>query len=169
MEFPKDHLESLWAPWRVEYFEHLPHKNENFFLVAANGTDDAAHFVVTRGKSSFLLMNTYPYTVGHLMVAPYREVAGMEDLTDSEAIEVWGLCLHAQRLLKKAVRAHGFNIGINLGSAAGAGFASHLHVHVVPRWDGDNNFMAVTAGARILPEGLRPLYEKLLAAQAEAH
>ena len=167
MQFPKQEIESLWAPWRVEYYS-AEHKGDiNFFEQAASTTDDAAHFVVARSKSMFLMMNKYPYAAGHLMVAPYRQVAGMEDLTEGEVGELWTLCLLAQKLLKKVVKAQGFNIGVNLGSAAGAGYADHLHFHVVPRWEGDSNFMATIGNTRILPEALEPLYKRLIAARDE--
>lgn len=162
--FPKDHIESLWAPWRVEYYqaEHRP----DFLTEAAQTTDDAAHLVVTRKKATFLIMNKYPYSSGHLMAVSYRKVAAMEELLEDEVLELWQLCIHAQKLLKECVRAQGFNVGWNLGKASGAGVDSHLHLHIVPRWVGDSNFMTVTGGVRIIPEGLRPLYDRLMAAQA---
>lgn len=110
-------------------------------------------------------MNKYPYSAGHLMAVPYRKVSEMADLTEGEALELWALMVHAQRLLREAVLAQGFNIGWNLGSAAGAGVDDHLHVHIVPRWKGDSNFIATIGGTRIIPEALRPLYERLLAIQ----
>jgi ATP adenylyltransferase len=162
--FPKDHIESLWAPWRVEYYqaEHRP----DFLTEAAQTTDDAAHLVVTRKKATFLIMNKYPYSSGHLMAVSYRKVSSMEELMEDEVLELWQLCIHAQKLLKECVRAQGFNVGWNLGKASGAGVDSHLHLHIVPRWVGDSNFMTVTGGVRIIPEGLRPLYDRLIAAQA---
>lgn len=163
--FPKSHLESLWAPWRVEYFQAEHQSGRDFLVEAAQTTDDAAHLVVTRGKTSFLIMNKYPYSSGHLMAVSYRKVADMAELTEAEILEIWRLCIHAQKLLKECVKAQGFNIGWNLGKVSGAGFEEHLHLHVVPRWAGDANFMTVTAGARIIPEGLRPLYDRLIEAQ----
>ncbi len=167
--FPKPHLEALWAPWRVEYFQNDHKSSPDFLTEAAATSDDAAHLVVTRGKYSFLIMNKYPYSAGHLMAVTYRRVAEMSELTADEVLELWQLCIHAQKLLKETVRAQGFNIGWNLGQAAGAGVADHLHLHIVPRWVGDANFMTVTGGARIIPEGLRPLYERLIAAQNAAN
>lgn len=164
--FPKDHLEALWSPWRVEYFQRPPDSPRDFLLQAANTADDAAHFVVTRWKSAFLMLNRYPYTPGHMMAVPYRKVAEMEELTEPEALEIWQLCVHAQRLLRTVVKAQGFNVGVNLGSAAGAGCAEHLHFHIVPRWDGDSNFMPVVGGVRILPDALERVYRALLDAQA---
>lgn len=166
MSFPKDHLESLWSPWRVEYFQRPADAPRDFLLAAANATDDAEHHVVTRRRAAFLMLNRYPYTVGHMMAVPYRKVAGMDELTADESRDIWDLCLHAQRLLRAVVKAQGFNVGVNLGSAAGAGCAEHLHFHIVPRWEGDSNFMPVIGGARILPDALGRVYAALLEEQA---
>ncbi len=163
--FPKDHLEALWSPWRVEYFQRPADSPRDFLLAAAQG-DDAGHFVVTRRKAAFLMLNRYPYTVGHMMAVPYRKVAGMEELDETESAEIWQLTLHAQRLLRAVVKAQGFNVGVNLGTAAGAGCAEHLHFHVVPRWEGDANFMPVIGGARIMPDALERVYGALRAEQA---
>ncbi len=161
-EFPKQ-LGALWAPWRVEYFEQKP-ADPDFLLEAANATDDTAHLVLRRGKGAFLMMNRYPYSSGHLMAVPYRKVAGLTELTDPEKLELWQLAEIAQDALRRVMRAEGFNLGLNLGACAGAGVADHLHLHIVPRWAHDQNFMPVIAQTRIIPEGLRPLYEKLFAA-----
>lgn len=157
-------LSSLWAPWRIEYLATGP--RPDFLLEAAQTTDDAGHLVVARRKGTFLIMNGYPYAVGHMMVVPYRKVADLNALTDDERLELWELAEYAQRLLRETVKAQGFNIGLNVGKCAGAGVADHLHLHVVPRWEGDNNFMPVLAGTRVLPEALDALYQKLIAAQA---
>jgi ATP adenylyltransferase len=164
-QFPKRELETLWAPWRVEYFEKEP-RNSQFLTEAAQASDDAAHLVVTRRKTAFLMMNRYPYSVGHLMAVPYRKTAELSDLGENEVIELWNLVVHAQKLLRTAAKAQGFNIGLNLGESAGAGVPDHLHVHIVPRWRGDTNFMPMLGGARTISEGLRPLYDKLMQAQA---
>jgi ATP adenylyltransferase len=166
MEFPKKELETLWCPWRVEYFEKEP-RNPNFLSEAAIASDDAAHFVVTRRKNAFLMMNRYPYAVGHLMAVPYRKTAELSDLGENEIVELWNLVRHGQALLRATMKAQGFNIGLNLGECAGAGVTDHLHVHIVPRWSGDTNFMPVLSGTRMLSEGLRTLYEKLIDAQAK--
>lgn len=162
---PAEHFSALWAPWRVEYFRE--EKHPDFLGEAATASDDAAHLVVTHRKLCFLIMNKFPYSAGHLMVASYRKVSDMADLTDDEAVDIWRLCVHAQKLLRRCVSAQGFNIGWNVGRAAGAGVEDHLHLHVVPRWIGDVNFITVTGGTRVIPEGLQPLYERLLAAQAD--
>lgn len=164
MEFPKAEIEALWCPWRVEYFE-LEDRNPNFLAEAAQARDDAAHLVVTRRKNVFLMMNRYPYAVGHLMVVPYRKTADLASLGENEILELWSVAVHGQALLRETMKAQGFNIGLNLGTAAGAGVADHLHLHIVPRWTGDNNFMPVLGRTRLLSEGLQTLYEKLIAAQ----
>ena len=164
-EFPKKELETLWAPWRVEYFEKEP-PDRNFLEAAARASDDAAHFVTTRRKNAFLMMNRYPYAVGHLMAVPYRKTGELSALGENEVVELWNLVVHAQALLRAATKAQGFNIGLNIGESAGAGVPDHLHIHIVPRWSGDTNFMPIIAGTRTLSEGLRALYDKLLDAQS---
>jgi ATP adenylyltransferase len=166
MEFPKKEIETLWAPWRVEYFEREP-RNSNFLSEAARASDDAAHLVITRRKNAFLMMNRFPYTVGHLMVVPYKKTADPASFGDNEVIELWNLVTHGQALLRATVKAQGFNVGLNLGECAGAGVVDHLHLHIVPRWNGDTNFMPMLAGTRVISEGLRSLYEKLIDAQAK--
>ena len=163
-DFPKKELETLWAPWRVEYFEKQP-PDRDFLGRAATAADDAEHLVIARRKTAFLMMNRYPYAVGHLMAVPYRKVADMASLGDNEVVELWRLVAHGQTLLRTAIKAQGFNVGLNLGECAGAGVADHLHIHIVPRWNGDTNFMPVIAGARTISEGLHSLYDKLMAAQ----
>jgi ATP adenylyltransferase len=153
-------LESLWAPWRVEYFERTD-RSSDFLRVAAQTSNDAEHLVLYRRKAGFLMMNAYPYSAGHLMVVPYRAVADLELLSPSEKLELLDLASYGQRLLREVVKAQGFNIGWNLGSAAGAGVADHVHLHIVPRWNGDHNYMTVLGGTRIIPEGLKPLYDRL--------
>jgi len=165
-EFPRKELETLWAPWRVEYFEKEP-RNLNFLSEAAQASDDAGHLVITRRKNAFLMMNRYPYAVGHLMAVPYRKVAELSALGDNEVVELWNLVVHAHALLRAATKAQGFNIGFNLGECAGAGVPDHLHIHIVPRWSGDTNFIPILAGTRMLSEGLRALYDKLMDAQSK--
>jgi len=155
-EFPKRELETLWCPWRVEYFEREK-PNADFLEAAARASDDAAHLVITRRKNAFLMMNRYPYAVGHLMAVP----------GENEIVELWNLVVHAQALLRTTTKAQGFNIGLNLGECAGAGIVDYLHVHIVPRWTGDTNFMPILSGTRMLSEGLRALYDKLIEAQSK--
>src|SRR5438477_3801542 len=163
-EFPKNEIETLWCPWRVEYFEKEP-RNSNFLSEAAIASNDAEHLVITRRKTAFLMMNRYPYAVGHLMAVPYRKTGDLSSLGDNEIVELWKLMAHGQALLGAATKAQGFNVGLNLGESAGAGVADHLHIHIVPRWRGDTNFMPVIAGTKTISEGLGALYDKLVAAQ----
>ncbi|MGI8890969.1 MAG: HIT family protein [Chthoniobacterales bacterium] len=165
MEFPKAEIEALWCPWRVEYFEQ-ENRNPDFLSAAARASDDAAHLVITRRKNVFLMMNRYPYAVGHLMVVPYRKTADLASLGEGEILELWALAVHAQALLRETMKAQGFNLGLNLGTSAGAGVADHLHLHIVPRWTGDTNFMPMLGRTRLLSEGLESLYEKLMMAQS---
>lgn len=164
-EFPKAEIETLWCPWRVEYFEK-ENPDPDFLSTAARASDDAAHLVLARRKNAFLLMNRYPYAVGHLMAVPYRKTGDAASLGDNEVVELWHLAMHGQRLLREVMKPHGFNLGMNLGVCAGAGVPDHLHLHIVPRWNGDTNFMPILTGTRMLAEGLQSLYEKLMAAQA---
>jgi len=165
-EFPKRELETLWCPWRVEYFEREK-PNADFLSEAARASDDAAHLVITRRKDAFLMMNRYPYAVGHLMAVPYRKTADISVLGENEIVELWNLVTHAQGLLRAATKAQCFNVGLNLGECAGAGIVDYLHVHIVPRWSGDTNFMPILSGTRMLSEGLRALYDKLIGAQSK--
>lgn len=161
---PAEH-HALWAPWRAEYF-NAP-RNPNFMLEAGQATDDRSHLVLLRRKYCFLMLNRYPYTAGHLMAVPYQRVAGMAALSEGERLELWELAVLAQRILTNSVGAQGFNVGLNLGACAGAGFADHLHLHIVPRREGDHNFMPVLAGKQVLSESLETLYERLRGALEE--
>ena len=140
---------------------------DDFLLDAAQAGDDAAALVVLRRKSAFLLMNKFPYTGGHLMAVPYRKVPDLADLHAEEKLELLGLAEAAQAILRRALRAQGFNLGLNLGACAGAGAPDHLHLHIVPRWAGDTNFMPVLAGTRVIPEALAGTYAKLVRARDE--
>ncbi|HEX4086754.1 MAG TPA: HIT domain-containing protein [Chthoniobacteraceae bacterium] len=159
-EFP-DTLKALWAPWRAEYF--TIDRSRDFLSEAAQASDDAAHLVVARRKNTFLILNRFPYAVGHMMAVPYRKVPDILDLTEPERLELWELAALAETLLRRAVNAQGFNVGLNIGSCAGAGFADHLHLHIVPRWSGDSNFMPVLADTRVMAEALPEMYAKLVA------
>jgi ATP adenylyltransferase len=165
-EFPKSEIETLWAPWRVEYFKK-EERDSDFLSKAAAASNDAEHLVITRRKNAFLMMNRYPYAVGHLMAVPYRKVSELSVLGENEITELWSLLVHAQNLLRRATKAQGFNVGINIGESAGAGVLDHLHVHIVPRWTGDTNFMPMLAETRTISEGLSGLYQKLIDAQNE--
>jgi ATP adenylyltransferase len=153
-------MNALWAPWRMEYILG-PKDGECFLCAAASGGDDRAHRVVRRGAACFGLLNRYPYNNGHLLIAPYRHVRGLDELNDVERLELMNLADELVRALREAVRPDGFNLGLNLGKVAGAGLETHLHLHVVPRWNGDTNFMPIVAGTKVIPQALDELWERL--------
>ena len=157
-------METLHAPWRIEYIlSPKPELKEGLFTRIAQSSDDEANHVVVRDRTCFALLNKYPYNGGHLMVVPYKEVADLHGLTDEEITDLWKLVRRCINALKAAMKPDGFNIGINLGKVAGAGIVEHLHIHVVPRWSGDTNFMPVIANTTVLPQALSELAAKLRA------
>jgi ATP adenylyltransferase len=161
-------MESLHAPWRIQYIlspKPAP-ADTSLFTRIAQSNDDEANHVVVRERTCFALLNTYPYTGGHLLIVPYRQTAELGDLTDDELCGLMKLTQRCQRVLTKLMKPDGFNIGMNLGKVAGAGIVEHLHLHVVPRWNGDTNFMPVIANTMVLPEALADLAQKLRAAFA---
>ena len=162
---------NLWAPWRMEYIRELNDGGDGCFLCDDRDAPDrdAENLVLWRGRRCFVVMNRFPYTSGHLLVAPLEHLAELTDLDDATLLEMMALVRDAQTALRRAVGAHGFNVGINIGRCAGAGLPGHLHVHVVPRWDGDTNFMAVFGDVRVIPESLSALYAHLQEAGGELH
>jgi ATP adenylyltransferase len=161
-------MESLHAPWRIEYIlAPKPPLEESLFTRISQSAEDEANYVIARDRTCYALLNTYPYTGGHLMVVPYKQVQDFNGLTDEEMTDLMKLTRRCQNALTKVMNPEGFNIGINLGKVAGAGILGHLHVHVVPRWLGDTNFMPVLGGTTVLPEALRELAAKLRAALAQ--
>ncbi|HEV3407566.1 MAG TPA: HIT domain-containing protein [Gaiellaceae bacterium] len=153
----------LWAPWRLEYVAGADEQERCVFCRAAEG-DDEAGFVVRRGEHGFALLNRYPYASGHLMVAPYRHEGEFGGLSSEEALEMHRLAAAAIGALADAMRPQGFNVGWNLGRIAGAGVVDHVHLHVVPRWAGDTNFMPVLADVKVIPEALEETRRKLAGA-----
>lgn len=152
----------LWAPWRLEYVQQAGELEGCVFCAEASGTlADQASLAVHRGTTSLVLLNKYPYSSGHLMVAPFRHLGGLAGLTDGEALEVHRLSVVAMEALGRTYAPDGFNLGWNLGHAAGAGIADHVHLHVVPRWRGDTNFMPVLADLKVLPEHLLRTRDRL--------
>lgn len=144
----------LWAPWRIEFIRSK--KDGSCFLCKREKArrDYADKLIVYRGKTCFVILNRYPYNSGHLMVAPYRHIGDISDLTADERRELFDLAVAAKNVLTKLLRPDGFNAGFNLGLAAGAGVADHIHFHIVPRWVGDTNFMPVMDGPRVVPEAI---------------
>ena len=147
----------------MEYVQGERKDEGCIFCLAAEPGDDEARYVLYRGERCFAMLNAFPYNNGHLMVAPRRHVASLEDVDDGEALELMQLAQRALRALRDEYGPDGFNLGVNLGTIAGAGFADHVHLHVVPRWAADNNFMAVTADTRVLPQALADSYRALAA------
>ena len=151
-------MESLHAPWRIEYIL-LPKDEQSatLFTRIAESNDDEANLVIARDRTCYALLNRYPYNGGHLMVVPYKQAADLNGLTDDELAALWKLTRRCVNALTRLMKPDGFNIGINLGRVAGAGIIGHLHVHVVPRWTGDTNFMPVLADTRVVPQALTEL------------
>lgn len=156
-------MESLHAYWRMEYIEapRLPRTKRPFTELPALGDDHAA-FIVHRSPLCYLMLNRFPYNPGHLLAIPYREMSDLEELTTAENADLMSIMVFGKRLLRAALSPDGFNLGFNLGSAAG-GSIPHLHGHIVPRWNGDTNFMPVLGQTRILPEALEATWQKLAA------
>ncbi len=160
-------MESLHAPWRIEYIlAPKPVQTESLFTRIVQAHDDEANYVLVRDRSCFALLNTFPYTGGHLMVVPYKQVPDLNGLTDEELNDLLRLTRRCQNALTRVMKPDGFNIGLNLGKVAGAGIVEHLHVHVVPRWQGDTNFMPVLANTTVVPQALRELAAQLREALA---
>ena len=158
-------LDRLWAGWRSSYIEGVtsaePKDGCVFCGILDAGLPDEETYVLWRGRLTFAILNAYPYTSGHLMVMPLRHVGGLSDLTDDEADELFAAARRGVAALEAAYRPQGVNLGANLGEAAGAGVPGHLHLHALPRWAGDTNFMTAVAEARVLPEPLATTWRKL--------
>jgi ATP adenylyltransferase len=162
-------MESLHAPWRIEYIlaPKPPPSDVSLFTRIAQSSEDEANQVVVRERTCFALLNTYPYTGGHLLVVPYKQTAELSDLTDEELCDLMRLTRRCQRALTKLMKPDGFNVGMNLGKVAGAGIVEHLHIHIVPRWWGDTNFMPVIANTTVVPQALSELATRLRAVFAD--
>ena len=150
----------LWAPWRMDYIQN-PNKEQDVFLNKVKSSDDRKHLVLHRSINSFVVMNLYPYNNGHLMVVPYEKYDDMTKLNTQILAEIMCLSQSSMKILKKELKCEGFNFGLNMGKAAGAGIDDHLHFHIVPRWMGDSNFMPVTGHTKIIMENLFDTYDKL--------
>ena len=155
-------MDRIWAPWRMTYIEQATKPDGCIFCDFPTQDRDAELHILHRGKLAFVILNAYPYTNGHLMVAPYRHGADMDDLTTDELAEMMLLARRCVNALKTAFGPDGFNLGMNMGRVAGAGIADHLHMHIVPRWNGDTNFMAVCGDVRVVPQHLSETYERLM-------
>ena len=161
-------MDQLWTPWRMHYI--LKEKQQPgcvFCAKAATPADDRDNLVVARTTRAMLLLNIYPYSNGHLMAVPYAHVSQLTDLDDDQALDLMRLTRLAEQALQAALSPQGFNVGINIGKVSGAGLADHLHIHIVPRWAGDTNFMTVIGNTRTIPEMLEDTRAKLMPALAD--
>ena len=154
-------MNTIWAPWRMEYIQTEPLSGCVFCRKYSEGRDEE-NYILHRSELSFVLLNLYPYNNGHLMIAPKRHVGALTELRSEEMSDLMGLVQKGVRVLSAACRPEGFNIGLNLGSVAGAGITDHIHVHVVPRWQGDTNFMPVLAETKVMPQHLKKTFDTLL-------
>ncbi|MHB1306420.1 MAG: HIT family protein [Limisphaerales bacterium] len=161
-------MEHLHAPWRIEYIlaPKPPAGDDSLFTRIAQDSDDTANHVLVRERSCYAVLNTYPYNGGHLMIVPYRQTADFNDLTETELTDLMLLMRRCINALKQTMRPDGFNVGVNLGRVAGAGVDNHLHLHVVPRWNGDTNFMPVLGATSVVPDALLDVAARLRSALA---
>ncbi len=159
-------MKRLWSPWRMKYI--MRKKGEEcIFCEKIADDNDQANYILQRGETCYVMLNLYPYNNGHLMVSSYRHVPSPEQLEEDELTEMMLLVNRSLKALRRAMRPDGFNIGANIGKAAGSGIEDHVHIHVVPRWDADTNFMPIFAHTRVIPELLDETYQKLKAAWEE--
>jgi len=155
-------VDRLWAPWRSHYVtEAVKSDSGCIFCQKLHDTRDEENLVLARTDRCFVLMNLYPYNNGHLLIAPHRHVGEMEEMDGDELRELMEVTRWMVRVLRRAMNPHGFNIGINVGRVAGAGIPGHFHIHIVPRWDGDTNFMPVLGETKVISEGLEHTYRKI--------
>jgi len=154
-------MDILWSPWRMKYVTDASNSGACVFCTSPGQADSVANLIVHRGQKVYAILNRYPYTSGHLMIVPYNHTNQISDLSSETLKEMMLLVQKAVRILEKVYHPQGFNVGMNLGSVAGAGITSHLHMHVVPRWQGDANFMSVIGETRVLPEDLGRTYQRL--------
>jgi len=157
-------MDRLWSPWRYRYIRDASPKDACIFCEKPRENRDAENFILFRGARNFVLLNLFPYTTGHLMIAPYEHAATLEAAHPDTLAELMRLTRTAEKHLRKVYQPDGLNLGMNIGASAGAGIAGHIHMHVLPRWTGDANFMTTVGETRVLPEDLPATYEKLLAA-----
>jgi len=154
-------MEYISAPWRERYVRNVVKMKECIFCRAMKANDDRAAFILFRGAHNFIILNKFPYTPGHLMIAPYQHLSSFERVDDEVSDELADLLKLSLRVLRKKYAPHGFNAGMNLGQSAGAGVADHYHLHVIPRWTGDSNFMPLVSETRVLIEDLKTTFERL--------
>ncbi len=162
-------MEKLWSPWRSQYIDTFKDEPKetlpgSLFTRILNENDDRKNYLLYRGKNAFIIMNLYPYNSGHLMVVPYKEARNIDELDSDTRLEMFELLDLGIKALTDAIKPHGFNIGANLGRVAGAGIEDHIHFHIVPRWNGDTNFMPVLNDVKVISEEMGRTYDKLKSA-----
>lgn len=157
-------MDHIWTPWRMKYIQEQHDYKGCIFCLAAEAEDGLENLIFFRGEHNFMILNRYPYTSGHLMCVPYAHEERLQDLSRDARAEMMELATRAVDVLQVVYHPEGFNIGLNLGEMAGAGIAEHLHLHIVPRWGGDTNFMSAVGSTRILPESLEETYQRVKAA-----
>jgi ATP adenylyltransferase len=161
-------MDYLWTPWRYAYVSGTQKSSGCVFCEAAEGRDDAQTHIVHRGEHCFVILNTFPYTPGHVMIVPYAHLDELQKLPGAAANEMMSLSQRMETVLRELYHPDGINLGMNIGKAAGAGIAGHIHMHVLPRWVADSNFMSVVGETRVLPETLEVTWEKMRKAMAKA-
>ena len=154
-------MKRIFTPWRMKYINSIKNKGACIFCSVLKQKDDVKNLIIFRGKSSYVILNRFPYTSGHVMVIPYQHTETLSLLDRDTRSEMMELVSNASEVVKEVYKPEGFNIGINMGSAAGAGIAEHIHIHIVPRWIGDTNFIPVTGDTRLIPEELEVTYERI--------
>ena len=157
-------MQRLWAPWRMKYILDMDKTDGCIFCEKPKQSQDAENFILCRGKHAYIILNTFPYNNGHLLIVPYRHTAEMAELTDDEKLELMTLTAKSIEALRCQLHPDGFNVGMNLGRAAGAGIDEHIHLHIIPRWNGDTNFMPVVADTKVVAEGLEECFNRLRSA-----
>ena len=154
-------MDHIWTPWRMKYIQENQPENECIFCLAAESQEDEQHLIFYRGARVYMILNRYPYTSGHVMCVPYVHQSRLHDLSEAARAEIMELVSRSVEVLQSVYAPDGFNVGLNLGEVAGAGVADHLHMHIVPRWGGDTNFMTSVGETRVLPEALDETYRRV--------
>lgn len=163
---------NLWAPWRIKYIQGLADKNQGGCFLChnlKNPQQDDENFVLWRTQNCIVVLNRFPYNNGHLLIAPNRHIPDLKEASDDEMLELTKLVRETQKALSAIIKPHGFNIGMNFGRCAGAGLPEHLHIHIVPRWDGDTNFMSVCSSTDVISQSMAELYEQLKQTSKKQH
>ncbi len=154
-------MEYLWTPWRFSYVTGLDRREGCVFCLLIKEEFDEKNLIIHRARHNFVIMNLFPYSNGHVMILPYEHLANLTDLNETTTTEMMELCKRVQKVLEEEYKPNGFNVGFNLGKCAGAGIAEHIHLHIVPRWIGDANFVSVIGETRMMPEDLQSSYQKI--------